>query len=166
MIRAAATGRLNYKEAVSGDEIWLLKEQYVLDAIEVDMLISYTAGKQLQQVATAVWPSGDTKGELYKTNYERGNAHLKLIGQLSFPYWKWDEKAYYKSEMAQMRAEYIAKYGDPSTPEARAQAKKDEETVKRNALIAEQHKQTEAVVLQRRTDEIQRLRSKRVQRRR
>jgi len=164
MIRAAALCRIDYAEAVSSDPVWLWRERMILDAVELEALVSFTAGKQLQQVATTVWPAGDQKGDMYKTHYDRGNEHLTSMGKLLFPYWKWDEKAYYKGEAEQMRAEYIAKFGDPSTPEAKAQAKKDEETLKRQQLMNDQRQKSEVQMLQKREEDIQRLRSKRTAR--
>jgi len=164
MVRAAATGRLDYKEAVSLDPVWLLREQIMLDDVEQESLIQFTAGKQLQQVATTVWPAGDQKGDTYKLHYDRGNAHLQAMGKLLFPYWKWDEREYYKSEVDQLRAEYVAKYGELNTPEARAQLKRDEEALKRMQLQAEQKQKNDQAALQKRTQEIQRLRSKRIKR--
>lgn len=164
MIRAAVLGRLNYAEANSKSPAWLWRERLITNGVEEESLMRYVSGKHLQQVATTVWPAGDNKGDLFKTHYDRGNAHLQTIGQLLFPYWKWDEKAYYKSEVAQMREEYIAKFGDPSTPEARATAKKDEAALKRTQLLNEQRQQAELQALQKREQDIQRLRSKRIKR--
>jgi hypothetical protein len=165
MIRAAATGRIDYSKAESGSYVWRLREWLMLEETDRDALITFTMFKQLQQVATAGGPSPvDGKAELFTQHYERGNAHLQTLGQALFPYMKWDEKSYYKSELEGMRAEYVAKFGDPSTPEAKAQAKRDMEASKRQQLMNEQKVKAAAEAESRRGKEIERLRSQRTAR--
>ena len=79
-----------------------------------------------------------------------------------FPYMQWDEKSHYKSEMEQMRAEYVAKFGDPSSPEAQAQAKRDTENLKRQKLMSEQKAKADAENRSKRERELAQLRNRRV----
>ena len=60
------------------------------------------------------------------------------IGEALFPWLEWDEKDRMKSEVAQLRAEYVARFGDPSSPDAKEQDKRDQEAVKRSQLDAAQ----------------------------
>lgn len=165
MVRAAATGRLDYSRADSNDWRWTLRERILLMEIERDYFVQVTERRQLQQAVTAVWPSGDTKGEMFKVHYDRANEHLQFMSRLLLPYLKWDENSQRKSEMAQMRAEYVAKFGDPSSPEVKKRIEKDAEEFKKNQLLSAQRRQAEAEAMAKREVEILRLRSKRAERR-
>ena len=120
------------------------------------------AGRHLQQVTTASGPCAG-QADLYNDNYKRGNEHLKAIGQLLFPYMKWDEKERYKTDLDQMRQEYTAKYGDPNAPEAKRRERQNLETLKRQALLAEQKAVMDAESAVNKKVALEQLRSKRNQ---
>lgn len=162
MIRAAASGRLNFENADSSNVLWLLRERLVIDELERDSLLQLTACRHLQQAATTVWPAGDEKGAIYNTHIKSSERYVKTMGRLLFPYVSLDDKTYYRSEVEQLKAEYAAKFGDPSSPEAKARAKADEEALKKQQLMTAQRVQSEAIEKDRREKEIQRLRLKRM----
>ena len=145
MIRAAATGRLDYSNADSNDAVWLLRERTMLSYSETEAFVELLKQRQLQQVSTAVWPTGDTSGDGWREHYNSGRDHLMQIGEALFPWLQWDEKDRLKSDVAQMRAEYIERFGDPSSPDAKEQDKRDREAVKRSQLDAAQRAEQKAL---------------------
>jgi len=165
MIRASATGRLNYKDADSFDSRWLVRERLMLHDMERELKLALFKRKQLQQAATTVWPDVDGGQEVYQSHFNTSNGHLLTIGKTLFPYLVWDEKEYYKSELQRMREEYVSKFGDPSSPEAKARAKRDAESRKRQKLEREQQKKMEASEVKKREELLREIRLRRTNRR-
>lgn len=137
MLRAAATGRLDYSAAESGNPVWLARERLVLRYVEREAMADLVKQRHLQHVTTAVWPAGGS-GELWRDHYNAGRDQLMVLGELLFPWVEWDEKTRYKAELRELKDEYIKKFGDPSTPEAKAQEQRDMETLKRRAVAVQQ----------------------------
>jgi hypothetical protein len=165
MVRAAATGRLDYSKADSNSGVWLMREKLMLLQLERDIIVDMRKLRHLQQVSTAIWPAGDTKGDMFKEHYERGNAHIEVIGKLQQPYIKWDTKDVYKSELRTLRDEYTKQFGDPSSPEARARNARDLESIKKSKLMAQQKAEAEMAATKRREAELQSIRNRRVAKR-
>ena len=161
MVRAAATGRLDYREADSNSRKWKFKERLMLNDVEREHLNELSRLKQLQQVSTAIWPTWDDKGAMFHEHYKRGNEHLMDIGKRLVPYIEWGEGAYYKSEAAVMRAEYIKKFGDPSSPEALAQQRRDKEALRRHRVEVTQQAAADAEAQREREKTLQDLRTRR-----
>ena len=162
MTKAAACGRLNFKEADSDDVRWILRERLVLNQLENDLLTELSRQKQMQFISTAVWPNWDDNGKIWNSHFDSGNEHLIEFGKGLMPYLSWDKKDQYKSEVADMRAEYVKKFGDPSSPAAKAQARKDSDALKQRRLEANQKA---AAVVQEQREREEKLRNLRKTRR-
>ena len=138
----------------------------MLHDVERDHMIQLSQMKQLQQVATAIWPHWDPDGAMFKDHYNRGNEHLVEAGRRLMPYAKWNREEAYKSEIEQLRAEYIKRFGDPSTPEAKAQAERDRQAVRRRKVESRQQAAAAAAEEAERARKLRELRERRYNRRR
>ena len=165
MIRAAADGRIDYRDADSRSPRWLLYEQLMLDVTETDQLNKFSELKHLQQAATAAWPAFDEEGKLWAQHYERGNEHVVDIGKRMFPYIDWDKDAHIKSEVESLREEYRRRFGDPSSPEAKAQAERDRMAIRKNKAATAQKAAAEAAATREREEKLRKLRESRNRRR-
>lgn len=160
MTKAAAYGWLDFKDADSYRTQWLLKEMLVLEQLDQELMARVLHYKQLQQAVTAVWPAGDTKGEMWQAHWDRSLRYLTLIGQQLLPYLKWDIKDTYKSDMEKAREEWVARFGDPRSPEVKAKIAKALETAKRDELLKQQEAEAQAEDLKRRAERQQQLEAK------
>ena len=160
MIRAAATGRLDYRQAHSDDIVWRLKERLLLSEMERDILVDIGRIRHLQDVGTTVWPAGD-RGDMYKAQYDRGSARISAIGQLIAPFLHWTDADRYKSEAQSLREEYIKKFGDPSAPENKARAARDMEALNRSNAAAQQKQSQEQDQRRQRDQQLQTARERR-----
>jgi hypothetical protein len=144
-IAAAATGRINFKEANSFDINWLAREQLLLGFVEREILKDVLQTRLTIEAAVAsASPFTEDHVNIYETHYGRARESRDTIEKLVIPYIKQDSKDYYKTEMDTMREEYIRKFGDPSSPEAKEAAKRDMEAIKRRKLEAKQRAQISA----------------------
>ena len=166
MIRAAASGRVDYSKADSDSVRWLLKERMMILKTEREAKLQRSLSRHKQMTATTTWPADDKKGEIYKHHFELSSTILDNIESLLLPYDKMDKKEYNKREMKQMRAEYIAAYGDARCPEAKLQARKDSVELERQRAESRQKMTAEIEATQKRAEQLTALRDKRSRRRR
>ena len=164
MIRAAASGRIDYSKADSDNALWRCRERIILYEIEREALLQSQICRHTQMVVSTVWPDGDNKGEIYKHHFDTGAKILESIETLLLPYDKRDKKEYYKEEMEKMRAEYTALYGDPSSPEAKAIARKDSIEMDRKRAEARRKMVAEMELAQRQSEQLAEIRLKRSRR--
>lgn len=143
MIRASATGCLDYSDADSTDDVWLAREGIMLRYAESAALIELMKLRQQQQIATSSW-AGDTDGEVWRDHFNAGREHMLKVGALLFPWVSWDERKQRKNEIDELRDEYTKRFGDPSSPEAKEQDKRDKEALKRSQLDAKQQAQAKS----------------------
>ena len=165
MIKAAATGKLNFESADSNDRLWLTKEKLILDAIEREDILRLLEVRHLQQAASSVWPALDDKGELYGMHCDNATELAQGIASVLFPFEDWSEKGQRKRDIADMREEYVRRFGDPSTPEGKAAAAKDAERVEKMRAQAEQKQKAEAALLAEQSKKLAELRDRRLRKR-
>lgn len=134
MIEAAAAGRLNFSEASSLDSRWLLREGLILDALERSHLADLFKLRHNQRSAGACWPFSDTEGILYKEQMKEADELFDSVTAAVTPWVSTNKADHVKDEMASMRAEFVAKVGDPSSPELKRAARELDENTKRMQL--------------------------------
>lgn len=164
MVRTAALGRIDYSKADSNDSIWLQRERIMLLETEREAILQQQISRHAQMANTTTWPSADTKGEIYKHHFSESRALLTSIETLLLPYDKLDKKEYYKREMEQMRAEYVAAFGDPSSPEAKEQARKNSIELAKQRATARQKMAADIEAKKQQAEKLAALRAKRSRR--
>jgi len=164
MIRAAASGRLDYTCADSDDALWILKERMMLKEEERLSVLAMEKAKHLQMVATCQWPEGDKKGDIYKHHFSSGTKILESLEKLLLPYDKITEKEYYKREMEDMRKEYTRVFGDPSSPEAKARAQADSARILQQRAASKQKMLHEMETKRKQAQELSDIRNRKLRR--
>jgi hypothetical protein len=165
MIRAAASGRLDFGDADSDSIQWMVRERLILQEVERTAILELQKARHLQMAASTTWPDFDSKGEVYKHHFSVGKDLLADMENLLLPYDKVDKKEYYRREMDDLRAEYTATFGDPSSPEAQEQARRDSAALERQRVEAKQNMRNEMATRKKQAEQLAALRRKRNRRR-
>jgi hypothetical protein len=134
MVRAAATGRIDYTQADSNDILWLTREKLVLEDLDRQISAEFGTSLNLYYAVSAIGPSfWDKNMQIYREQMGHSAEVLQRVDKLMRP---WSAKAdHWQSLMDHMREQYKSAFGrDPGSVETKQEVLDLNQQVERKKL--------------------------------
>lgn len=107
-------------------------EDVVLGEVEDENTVRLAELASLRvAVIASGWPDSDAEGKI--GNINKSLEFFRMAGKGLLPYFKWDERDVKRSEVEELRKEYVKQFGDPSDPKFQAEMAKLQERLKQQA---------------------------------
>lgn len=121
MVLAAATGKVDFVAADFRDRAWWLRTRWQLDQLEDERLQKVLELQHTQNLAVL---SGGAVEQSFEHHWKHANQNITSLHELMFPWLSGSAEKNRMSEIAQLRQQWVNKYGDPRDPKVKAKLDK------------------------------------------